>query len=117
MAKMYVHINKFELKKLSAGKKGKPWTIHTGGKCIRATDVKIIGEASAECYPDRPTNPKCFIVVHGTLKKIKGGKFEIISDAKPRTKLASARAPGVMSQSLLRKATTGFNESFKPKKR
>lgn len=114
MSKMYVHINRFELKKLVAGKGGKPWTIHMGGKCIRASDVKLNGTATAECYPQRPSNPKCFIVVEGTLKKLGGAKYEIISSVPARTKIAG---PQPDMKSMLRRAEASFKADFKSKRR
>jgi len=116
MAKMYVHINRHELKKLSLGKAGRPWTIHTGGRCTRASDVRLNGLAEAQCFPERPTNPKCFVVVEGTLKKLGGGRYEIISSVQPRAKIAGRPAP-VDMKAMLRRAETGFKMSFAPRRR
>lgn len=117
MSKMYVHINRFELKKMVAGKGGKPWTIHMGGKCIRAKDVTLSGQAEAQCFPERRTNPKCFVVVEGTLKKLGAGKYEIISDRQPRAKIAGKQGAQVDMKSMLRKAEGSSLTSVKPRKR
>ena len=70
--KMMVHVNRFELKK---GKRGYPWTIHTSKGCIPAKQVAIEAPSEAQCFPERKTNPKCFIVVHGTPKHIGHGRY------------------------------------------
>ncbi len=117
MPKMYVHINRFELKKMVSGKGGKPWTIHMGGKCIRAKDVTLSGQAEAQCFPERRTNPKCFVVVQGTLKKLSGGKYEIISDRQPRAKIAGKGAGQPDMKSMLRRAESSFRADLRPKRR
>jgi hypothetical protein len=73
--KMMVHVNRFELKK---GKKGYPWTIHTSKACIKAKEVAIEAPSEAQCFPDRKTNPKCFIVVYGNPKHLGHGKYVIL---------------------------------------
>lgn len=75
--KLLVHVNRFELKK---GKKGFPWTIHTSKGCIRAKHVEIKAPAEARCYPERRTNPKCFIVVQGKVKNLGNGKFLLVGE-------------------------------------
>ena len=80
--KMMVHINRFELKK---GVKGRPWTIHTSKGCIPAKEVLIDGHSEAQCFPKKKTNPKCFIVVEGDLKKVGKSKYVITSKAKNAT--------------------------------
>jgi hypothetical protein len=78
--KMMVHINKFELKK---GKRGRPWTIHTSKGCIPAKEVQIEGHSEAQCFPERKTNPKCFIVVNGELKRIGKDRFLLTAAGTP----------------------------------
>lgn len=79
--KMMVHVNRFELKK---GKKGYPWTIHTSKGCIPAKEVAIKANSEAQCFPERRTNPKCFIVVYGKPKHLGKGKYVLLpTDAKP----------------------------------
>jgi hypothetical protein len=73
--KMMVHVNRFELKK---GKKGYPWTIHTSKACIKAKEVAIEAPSEAQCFPERKTNPKCFIVVYGTPKHLGHGKYVLL---------------------------------------
>lgn len=84
MAKMYVHINRFELKKLEQGKGGRPWTIHTSKGCIPAAGLSITAKATAECFPKRRANPKCFIVVNGKLKKVGKDRYEIVPEHEDR---------------------------------
>lgn len=79
--KMMVHINRFELKK---GAKGYPWTIHTSKKCIRAKEVAIEAPSEAHCFPERKTNPKCFVVVYGHAKNLGGGKYALVPDDSTR---------------------------------
>lgn len=78
--KMMVHVNRFELKK---GKRGYPWTIHTSKGCIPAKQVAIEAPSEAQCFPERRTNPKCFIVVHGTPKHIGHGRYVLLPSGKP----------------------------------
>jgi len=73
--KMMVHVNRFELKK---GKKGYPWTIHTSKGCIPAKEVAIEAPSEAQCFPERKTNPKCFIVVYGKPKHLGHGRYVIL---------------------------------------
>jgi hypothetical protein len=112
---MYIHINRHELKKMAAGKGGRPWTIHMSGKCIRASDVRLSGQATAQCFPERPTNPKCFVVVEGTLKRLGAGKYEIVSNVPARAKIAGV---GVMDMTaMLRRAEAGLRAVPEPKPR
>lgn len=95
--KMMVHINRFELKK---GVKGRPWTIHTSKGCISAKEVLIDGHSEAQCFPKKKTNPKCFIVIEGDLKKLGNSRYMITAkDKRPamggklgRLKTNSSRA-------------------------
>jgi len=73
--KMMVHVNRFELKK---GKRGYPWTIHTSKACIKAKEVAIEAPSEAQCFPERKTNPKCFIVVYGIPKHLGHGKYVLL---------------------------------------
>lgn len=75
--RMKIHVNKHELRK---GSRGKPWTIHTSKGCLPAKEVEIVGPVKAQCFPKRKQNPKCFIVVDGTLKKLKGGKYKVTAE-------------------------------------
>lgn len=75
--KLMVHVNRFELKK---GKKGYPWTIHTSRGCIRAKEVAIEARAEAQCFPERKTQPKCFVVVHGKVKNLGKGRFVLLPE-------------------------------------
>lgn len=75
--KMMVHVNRFELKK---GKKGYPWTIHTSKGCIPAKQVAIEAPSEAQCFPERKTNPKCFIVVYGRPKHLGHGRYVLEKD-------------------------------------
>jgi hypothetical protein len=73
--KMMVHVNRFELKK---GKKGFPWTIHTSKGCIPAKEVAIEAPSEAQCFPERKTNPKCFIVVYGIPVHLGEGQYVLL---------------------------------------
>lgn len=73
--KMMVHVNRFELKK---GKRGYPWTIHTSKACIKAKEVAIEAPSEAQCFPERKTNPKCFIVVYGHPKHLGHGRYILL---------------------------------------
>lgn len=75
--KMMIHVNRHELKK---GARGKPWTIHTSKGCTPAKEVIIEGNVKAQCFPKRKSNPKCFLVVDGTMKKLGGGKYKVVSE-------------------------------------
>jgi hypothetical protein len=78
--KIYIHVNRHELRK---GKKGKPWTLHTSKGCIPAREVVVdprAGNVFAQCYPERKRNPKCFLVVQDAkIKNMGKGKFRIVS--------------------------------------
>lgn len=76
--KLMLHINRHELKK---GKKGYPWTIHTSKACIRAKSVEIQAPAHAECFPERKSNPKCFVIVQG--EAMPKGKGHYVLVGKP----------------------------------
>jgi hypothetical protein len=73
--KMMLHVNRFEMKK---GKKGFPWTIHTSKGCIPAKEVAIEAPSEAQCFPERKTNPKCFIIVYGKPKHLGHGKYVLL---------------------------------------
>ena len=83
--KVYLHINRFELKK---GEKGFPWTIHTSKGCIRAKAVNVKTAAKAECFPKKKTNPKCFIVLHADVKDLGNGNFELVPEKKKKKAIA-----------------------------
>jgi hypothetical protein len=76
--KMMIHVNRHELRK---GSRGKPWTIHTSKGCIPAKEVIVEGPARAQCFPKRKHNPKCFIVVEGTMKRLKKGRYKVTATA------------------------------------
>jgi len=82
---MMVHVNRFELKK---GKKGKPWTIHTSKGCIPAKEVAIEAPSEAQCFPERKTNPKCFIVVYGTPKHLGHGRYVLLPTSKEKPSMS-----------------------------
>lgn len=77
--KIYIHINRHELKK---GKRGKPWTLHTSKGCTSAREVTIdpkVGTVTAKCFPERKQNPKCFLVVEdGRIVDLGKGRFKVI---------------------------------------
>lgn len=77
--KIQIHVNKHELRK---GARGKPWTIHTSKGCIPAKEVVVVGEAKAQCFPKRKQNPKCFLLVEGTLKRLGKGRYKVTSKRK-----------------------------------
>lgn len=87
--KIYIHINRHELKK---GKKGKPWTIHTSKGCIPAKEVVVdpkAGNVRAQCYPERRSNPKCFLVVEDAkIRSLGKGKFKIVPKSTPGLAIA-----------------------------
>lgn len=56
--KIRLHVNRFELAK---GAEGKPWTIHTSGRCIPARDVKIEAPCRTEHRPELRSNPRVFL--------------------------------------------------------
>jgi hypothetical protein len=82
--KIYIHVNRFELKK---GKKGKPWTLHTSKGCIPAREVVVdprAGNVRAQCFPERKRNPKCFLVVEDAkIKDLGKGRFKIVPKNEP----------------------------------
>lgn len=72
--KMQIHVNKHELRK---GSRGKPWTIHTSKGCIPAKEVIVEVPAKAKCFPNRKTNPKCFLIVEGNLKRLGKSRYKV----------------------------------------
>ena len=76
-----LHVNKHEIRK---GAEGWPWVLHTSKKCIRAK--KVIGTMpfSTEFKPEKPQNPKAFVVLEGEIKDLGKGCFEIIPAAPRR---------------------------------
>lgn len=72
--KVRIHVNRRELKK---GAKGWPWTVHVGGKCLRARNVELKVPGRAVCEHQRKTNPKCFIVAEGRARKGPAGKVTV----------------------------------------
>ena len=87
--KIYIHVNRHELKK---GKKGKPWTLHTSRGCIPAREVVIdpkAGNVKAQCFPERKQNPKCFLVVQDAkIRTLGKGRFKIVSKTEPGAMIA-----------------------------
>lgn len=91
--KIYIHVNRHELKK---GKKGKPWTLHTSKGCIPAREVIVdpkAGNVRAQCFPERRQNPKCFLVVQDAkIKALGKGRFKIVAKNEPgRAAIAGAQ--------------------------
>jgi hypothetical protein len=98
--KMMVHINKFELKK---GKKGKPWTIHTSRGCTPAKEVLIDGTSSAQCFLERKTNPKCFVIVEGDMKRIGKDRYVLTAREKGSSRKLGKLNPNSREAGLLHK--------------
>jgi hypothetical protein len=93
--KIYIHINRHELRK---GKRGKPWTLHTSKGCIAAREVVVdpkAGDVRAQCFPERPRNPKCFLVVEDAkIRDLGKGRFRIAPKNEPGRAIAGPSRKG-----------------------
>lgn len=76
--KIRLHVNRFEIRK---GRKGWPWTLHTSKKCIRAKEVEILVPLRTEFRPDFKSNPKVFLVIHGKIKNLGRGRFQVVKES------------------------------------
>lgn len=72
--KIRIHVNRRELKK---GPKGWPWTVHVGGKCMKARNVVLEVPVKAVCEHHRKTNPKCFVVADGRARRGPAGRITV----------------------------------------
>lgn len=66
----YIHFNK------NGSKHGLPWTVHTNGKCIPASEVNINVHAKTVFRPNKKGNPKAWIRAIGVIQ-IDGDRIQI----------------------------------------
>lgn len=54
------------------------WTVHNSKGCFRLMKLYIQVDAETEFKPEKKDSPRAFIVAHGTLLFILGGKAAVI---------------------------------------
>jgi len=68
-------VNKREISK---GAAGMPWTIHTAQACIPARSVEIRVPCQTEYTPEKPRNPKVFLVARAHVRALGGGHYALV---------------------------------------
>lgn len=63
--KIRIHFNK------QRAKKGLPWTLHTSKACYAAAHIKVEVPTETEEKPNKPENPRYFLVCNGDIKWVK----------------------------------------------